>query len=157
MLALLAACLLHDCSNDTLGVFGDERVSWSPAVGTVTAYEVWRSGDAEPCLIVAGDPTSIRVAGTACLAYRDDRPPSADTDRIYELRVRACNGTDAGSPARCGGLSGAVAFVVPSCLEHAAPCMLPPDGTESCPTCERRCYSDQPLPLPLSQRYEACP
>lgn len=158
--AALAAdplCAQHACSNDTLGVFGDEALRWSPASGMVTAYEIWRSGDAAPCVIVAGDVTTLRVAGTLCLAFRDDRFPSPEEHRAYGLRVRACNGSDQSSPAACGGFSAPVEFVVPGCVEHRSTCWLYPDGSTDCPSCTRACYADQPLPLPLSQRYEVCP
>ena len=149
---LLAPCVLHFCSNDTLGVFGDEALRWD-AASNMSAGAVYEVHDARgACLIVAGDLTSVRVAGSACLVGM-----ATDTGSL-RLRVRACNpdGFALGEWI-CGGFSASVEFVVPGCLEHRSTCWLYQDGRTDCPSCTRACYADQPLPLPLSQRYEVCP
>lgn len=117
------SCGEQACSNDywmygPTGVLGDETIGWdAPAAGEVVAhYEVFTVGGASPCLTVAAPATSVRVAGTACLA-------GSDTVR---LQVRACNRqfADGSGAVQCSPFGTAVEFLPFACFEggREVPC-----------------------------------
>lgn len=105
MLALLLAlCLSPSCA--TLDPT-DDALAWDAAARANT-YEVSRSDETEPCMIVNGALTEIGIWATPCVA--------PDGDAV--LTVRACN------ESGCGGVSGAVTFLPTMCIEGAreVPC-----------------------------------
>lgn len=114
-------CTTHECSDDVLGVIGNEWLEWDAAAdpeGEPVHYEIWRNapGETGPCVVTAD--THVLVAGTPCVA-----PPVT----VY-LHVRACD------PAgNCGGWSGDVEFLPFACL---------------CASGEHACYEDAARRLP---------
>ena len=115
---VLLACLLNACSNDTLGVLGDEALAWDAPANpeSVSYYEVHRNG--MWCLTVPAPATSVRVAGTACLAERGQAL----------LTVLACNSYGCSSP------TDPVEFLTYACLFD--------------PGCEAPCHVEAPRYLP---------
>lgn len=132
-------CLLHLCSNDSLGlpVLGDEVLAWEAVPDTdLQAYEVWRQEG--PCLVVNPALTSIRVSGTSCLAPND----------TALLRVRACD-----TGGLCGDFSNEVEFLPFTCISGREEVTLGPDPRDTFnPNCEAMCFADATYRLPEDRR-----
>jgi hypothetical protein len=107
---LLTLCVLNACSDDSVGVLGNERVCWDASENTVT-YEV--AADGVLCVAVLAPETCDTLLPTC---------------RGDEIRTRACNAYG------CSGWSDPVEAWPYLCIDGnrevpcftGAPCRLPP-------------------------------
>lgn len=138
------ACDGDACSNDRLGILGDERLVWDPVVewgldeaGGPAApgqYEVWREGDVQACDVVPPAQTFLDVFASNCII------PNGE----HRLYVRACNALGV-----CGQFGGPVGFLTYACARTTA-CVYSADDdarNDSCPACEDACYAGAPRRL----------
>ena len=124
MLSLLL-CAATVCSDDMLGVLGNERICWDPAA-RATSYEV--AADGVLCVSVLEPATCDDLLSTC---------------RGDAIRVRACNS------AGCAAWSAPVE-VLPFACTRAVECHRSDDGdsrNDGCTTCEQPCWIGAPRRL----------
>jgi hypothetical protein len=122
----LLLCVLSLCSDDMVGVLGNERICWDAAARAGT-YDLAADGTA--CVSV--------IAPETCTTL----PPEC---RGEALRVRACNA------AGCGGWSGPVEVLPFACVRQRLACTFSDDGdarNDRCEVCEYPCFSGAPRRL----------
>jgi hypothetical protein len=96
-------CVLHECSDDTLGVYGNEIIQWDPVTPQPTRYQIFRELPESwvwwkmHCMDVPGNQPTAFLTNSKCLK----------TGPRVLIYVRACNG------AVCGPLSNPVEFIPP--------------------------------------------
>lgn len=146
LLALLAApaaftCTSDDCSNDRVGVLGDERVCWLASTGA-TYYVLALRTPGETSYIVtecaSTNSTCKDLPGTAC--YGD------------AIVVKACMPDTAGGPDLCSEWSiMAPVEVLPYACVRERGCTFSDDHdarNDTCMPCETPCFQGAPRRLP---------
>lgn len=129
-------CTTHACSNDILGVLGDETLSWDAAIpapnGFITSYDVCTAGE-EACITTSG--LSLLVSGTSLDAV----------GYAGGLKVRACDCHNPDFPCACGGWSNLVEILPFACFDQQPSIPNPHNPLDyTNPSCERHCYPSSP-------------
>jgi hypothetical protein len=130
-----STCTGDACSNDAIGVFGDECLCFTaPADPRPLFYRIYYydpSGTAVECGQTSVGQTSALLTGTDCLA----------TNEMVEVFVRACP-TDGGP---CSLDSPTVSFRPYLCVRQTG-CFWDPDDSRNsyCAKCEFKCSPSSP-------------
>lgn len=139
---LLLLCALHSCSNDTLGVLGDEALTWDPAPNA-SIYHVGRvlpDGGVQACLSTTETSAPITPGG-AC------DPPG----RGPHFVVQMCT-----PDGECGAWSDPVEILPFACWTADVPTNFTIINVEERPCLEDspdRPQADEPwnpIPLPVN-------